>query len=491
MNKLVSYSVLFGTMLFPLLAKAQFSASNLMAVQRGNLIGEEPQNLMTLYDQLDMHYRYRAFRLSTRIDQFHSSAENPYEYIKLSQLSFSYRKKSLEIKAGNYYETLGRGLLLRGYEIKNSVFEDRIYRSQQGFYKDLLGAMGSYRYKFISAKALWGKSLNNQLPVGHPDRRIDIVGAGELNFQFKGQTLGAIYLHHQLNDQVNHFVSAHLGGSLFNFFDYYGELAKRISTANPILHFDNNDRYGAYFNLNYSRSNFGTSFELKTYHNFVIGSGIADPPTLVKEHSYRLLNRSTHVAEFFDESGYQIEMFYHMPDHTLITFNHSRGKNQFGSLQLTFYEYFLEANMSSEIWQMKFFGDYSKDDVVGESGRITTGANISRMINNRWSVHLDGEGQSIERYNDRFINAYLGLIVSNSTKFSAGILYELTTDPFLLTEQQQIISYPALNFSYEINTKNNIQLFAGQRRGGPACTSGVCYEVLDFKGFEIRYNLKL
>ena len=41
------------------------------------------------------------------------------------------------------------------------------------------------------------------------------------------------------------------------------------------------------------------------------------------------------------------------------------------------------------------------------------------------------------------------------------------------------------------NRKNTIQLFAGKRRGGPACTSGICYEVLDFKGAEIKWLIRI
>ncbi|MCT4646781.1 MAG: hypothetical protein N4A74_17455, partial [Carboxylicivirga sp.] len=40
---------------------------------------------------------------------------------------------------------------------------------------------------------------------------------------------------------------------------------------------------------------------------------------------------------------------------------------------------------------------------------------------------------------------------------------------------------------YKVNTKHTLQLFAGERRGGPACSAGVCYEVLDFKGVELRW----
>ena len=35
---------------------------------------------------------------------------------------------------------------------------------------------------------------------------------------------------------------------------------------------------------------FGFSAELKDYQNMLLGSGISDPPTLVKEHSSRLLH---------------------------------------------------------------------------------------------------------------------------------------------------------------------------------------------------------
>lgn len=489
MRHIVTYGliILLISISYPILA--QFSANNLMEFQRGNLIGNKQNDLLTFYDQLDLRYRYKGFRFNTRVDQFHSSEQNNYEYIQLSRLGVSYKKRGLEINAGNFYETLGRGLLLRGYEIKNSILEDRIYRSRQGFYKDLLGASGSYRYKFMQIKALWGKSLNNQLPAGHNERRIDKVGASEMNFQFKQQTIGVIYLNHQVYEQQSHFSSFHLGGNLFNVIDYYGEFAQAFMPNKYSISFNENDRYGAYFNLNYSSPKIGVSFELKDYHNFVIGSGIADAPTLVKEHSYRLLNRSTHVAEFFDESGYQLEVFYNTRSNAFLTFNHSKGINRFGDLEFTFYEFFIDANYNINQWQLKSFVDYSKDDVTAEKNRITTGIYASKALNNSWAIKLDWEGQSIQRNDQRFINSYWSLTFSKSSKLSASIQYELTSDPFLISENK-FRTYPALNIGYRINTQNNIQIFAGERRGGPACTSGICYEVLDFKGTELRYSYK-
>lgn len=470
---------------------SQFSGNNLMEIQIGNLPNSEPKDLITIYDQLDVKYRLKNFNFSTRLEQFHSSVNNSYEYIRINQFSASYRKRSLKIKAGNFYETLGKGLILRGYEIKNSVFEDRIYRSRQGFYKDILGFSGSYRYKFVNLKAVWGKTLNNQLPVGHPERRLDIVGGGEINFNIKNHTIGGIYLNHELNNVTNNLASVLFSGEILNSLSYYAEIAKGITDANSIASFSDDDRYGIYGSLNYFYSNIGISLEIKDYHNFFIGSGIADAPTLVKEQSYRLLNRSIHVAEFIDESGYQIEIFYNPGNDLFFTLNHSSAVNSFGTLKFNSYEYFIEANISKEKWQLKAFADFSRDDIKNEKNRITAGLYSSKYLRKNWSLNFEFEGQSIYRIDDNFYNFYFGLVSSKSTKFSAALLYELTTDPFLISDKSSIKTYPAINLTYQINTKHNLQLFAGERRGGPACTSGVCYEVLDFKGIELRYSLKL
>jgi len=44
------------------------------------------------------------------------------------------------------------------------------------------------------------------------------------------------------------------------------------------------------------------------------------------------------------------------------------------------------------------------------------------------------------------------------------------------------------NISYQYNQKHNIILFYGKRRGGSACTGGVCFEVPPFEGLEIKIN---
>ncbi len=475
-------------------AKAQLSGNNLMETQWGNIPDQEPKDLKTIYDQFNLQYQWKGVRAFTRLEQFYSTLPGGDDYTKFSQYSLNYNHHGLEAKLGNFYETLGRGLLLRGYEIKGSVFEDRIYRVRQGFYKDVRGAFLRYGNSWFEAKALRGKSLAGQLPPDHPDNRQDLVTAGELVFSVKTQRLGGIYLDNENPGSHSKYLDFHLGGNLSDRLDYYGELAHQINDQFRYLSFDDATSYGAYCSFNYSAAKLGISLELKDYHNFLIGSGLSDPPSLVKEHSYKLLNRSTHIGELLDERGIQLEAFYRLNETSHLTLNISRGENDF--LQVyRFQEYFGEWYSDFTSWQMKTFFDYSFDEFKQEDKRIAGGLYLTKPLPKRWAVKLETEGQQINRaygISRTFRNYYSGLIVSKSSKFSTALVWEFTNDVLAadLASTEQVESkrnYLSMNFSYKPNSKNSIQFFAGQRRGGPACTSGVCYEVLDFTGLELRW----
>ena len=473
---------------------AQFSGNNLMETQLGNIPEQEPDDLKTFYDQINLQYNWKGFRAFTRLEQFYSSMPDGNNYTTFSQYSLNYERRGLEAKLGNFYETLGRGLLFRGYEIKGSVFEDRIYRARQGFYKDVRGAYLRYGNSWFEVKALRGKNLAGQLPPDHPDNRPDLVTAGELVFFVKNQQLGAIYLDNENTGGHSRYLDFHIGGTVSEKFDYYGELAHRLNDQIGFLKFDEESSYGAYISLNYSERNLGISLEMKDYHNFLIGSGLADPPTLVKEQSYKLLNRSTHVGELLDERGIQLEVFYQLSDDSRLTLNHSRIENDFFKVY-HFQEYFGEWYTDLKSVQIKTFLDYSFDEFKQEDKRFTGGVYLTRPLPKSWALRLETEAQQIRRtYGDSptFQNYYLGVIGSKSSRYSAALVWEFTNDEYLADRSstsriEKSRQYWSVNFSYKPNSRNTIQFFAGTRRGGPACTSGVCYEVLDFKGLELRW----
>lgn len=478
-----------------LTSQAQLTGYNLLETQLGEIPGQEPDNLRTFYDQFNIQYKTKGVKAFVRLEQFYSNRPDGDEYTKLTQYSLNYRTKGFEAKLGNFYETLGRGLLLRGYEIKNSVFEDRIYRVRQGFYKDIQGAFIRYSNNWFELKALKGKNLFPQLPPDHPDNREDLVTAGELTVYLFDQNIGAVYVDNDNPSDHSKYLSFHLSGPITEDLDYFGELAHRSNGESSYLSFDDQASYGAYFNLNYSTNNFGASLEWKDYHNFTIGSGLSDPPTLIKEHSYRTLNRSTHVSELLDERGIQLELFYTIDENNRLTLNHSRGENKFVN-SFKFEEYFMEWYADLNSMQLKTFVDYASDEFKLEDSRFSAGIYLTKPLENRWVVSLETEAQQIKRSfgeDSKVENIYAGLIFSKSSKFSAALVWEFTNDEVVAdlastTEIEKKQHYLSTNLSYKPNYKNTIQLFAGQRRGGPACTSGICYEVLDFKGIEIRWT---
>ena len=476
----------------------QFSGFNLGEYQLGNIPGAEPQYVNSFYDQLNLGYRLKGFKAFARLENYYSTDTLRTHYTELTQYSLSYRKKGLQLKAGNFYETLGKGLLFRGYEIKNSIYEDQIYRVKQGFYRDARGFAGSYSNHYFQVKALRGRSLINQLPPVNSDNREDLVTAGELDVHFFNQTIGGIFLQNENNQQKSQYLSTLIGGNIIRNLDYYLEVAHRVNDGQKFLRFSEDDSYGAYLNLNYSTIGFGITFELKDYQNLFIGSGISDPPTLVKEHIYKMLNRSIHVPYYFDESGMQIEIFVVPAENHLITINHSRSRND---LRQNFdsQEYFADWQFTTQKQdQVKFYLDYSFDELLFENNRYATGFYFTRPLPDSWSVSLETEFQQIDRTfseTSSYQNLYAGLIFNRSTKFSAALIWEFTNDmkfaDIASTEEiERTQYYPGINILYRPNRKNTIQLFAGKRRGGPACTSGICYEVLDLKGLEIRWSTK-
>ncbi len=480
-------------------ANAQFSGNSLVEYQLGNIPETDPKDASTIYGQFNLNYRWKSLKASTRIENFYSTVPERSQYTQFTQYSLNFTKKGFKVKAGNFYETLGKGLLYRGFEIKNSILEDQVYRVRRSFFRDTRGIFGGYSNKDISIKILHGNSLSTELPPTFDDNRVDQATASEIKVRIKNQRVGAIYLYNDSPAEKAQYMSFSLEGDITQNLGYYGEYAHRVDGQKFFGH-EKEDGYGGYFNLNYATSGFGASVEIKDYHNLFIGSGISDPPTLVKEHYYRLLNRSTHVTNLVDERGFQVEAFFVPRENQLLTFNTSKAINQFGDTKFVFNEYFLEWSIElKDERQLKVFGDYSSDNLLLEKNRYATGIYYTQGMAKNWSFSIESEAQQIEREfseKENLYNVYMGFIVNKTTKFSGAFIWEFTTDPVVADLQQtekieESRHYLSVAFTYKPNRKNTFSLFAGNRRGGPACTSGICYEVLDFKGVELHWAMKL
>ena len=471
-------------------ARAQFSGQNLAEAQYGKLPSDEGDYFFTMYNRGVFNYTTEKFRASTTLELF-QSPHRVRNYVNLTQASLNYRNKGFEFTAGNFYETIGHGTLLRSFQIPGAILEDISYRSRHFFHRDMLGLNGKYSYNNLTVKMLYGQMLSNSYPPTEDRkvRREDEVELAYIDYKIKKQTIGISGMRlHQREGEALYYGMGNLSGKLFPSLSYYAEVAKKLSNS-TLGDFTEDASYAIYLNLNYYFERGGVSLEYKNYNQFLLGAGINEPPALVKEHTYRQLNRSTHVLQPLNEQGYQVEAFLSLNNGNMLTLNNTMAINNFGK-KYVFWESFAEyAGTIKETFDYKLFIDHAQDPFKLEQNRLSTGLYTEWNVGAKHIVDINYEYQHFERSSGSIYNHFLLLGYDYSSKFGISIIGELSNDPFLTTASSK--TWLGTNIKYQINPKHKLQLFVGQRRGGPACSAGVCYEVPDFNGIELRLSSRL
>lgn len=469
---------------------AQFSALSRTEVQSGNTPFTEPGSLTTLFEQLNLRFDAGSVRVSGRLESFLTHREER-RYTRLAQARVTARLGGFDATVGHFYDILGRGLLLRGFEIPGATYEDAAFRVRQSFQRDIEGATIAYRNGPIALRVLRGKPLLAVLPPTRPreERRPDLVTAGSGSVRFGPLEVGGNLLRNEaaIGQQDFGSVSGRLrAGGASGYVEYATQ--RGGETLSP-------DKARAlYAALTYGRAGGGGSLEYKDYQNFFLGSGFNDPPSLVREHSWVVLNRSTHVLNAVNETGFQVELYTVLPKGTL-TLNTTRAVNEFGE-SLVYKEYYAEfASVPLGEWSGRAFVDAAEDPLKGESARRAAGFYLDRKLAGPWSVSTTLEGQRFTRdflEDGDATNFVVGVTASRSTRYSAGLVWERSTDAFLTDDprtaeiETSARQWLGVNLGWRPNRQHTLGLFVGTRRGGPACTSGICYEVLDFEGAELR-----
>jgi hypothetical protein len=475
-------------------ARAQLSAANIAEFQAGNLPYTAPADLATLYDQLNLSYQFRVLRAAARFEFFQRSGTDS-DYSEITQRALRFGKDRLSFTAGNFYEIFGRGLLLRTYEIPGTILEDLGLRTRYGFYRDVDGFLLKYQTPLIEVKALRGRPLFNMLPptFSYSDRHPNLLQGMETNIRFlQGWSAGGSYLRNSRDDQVSRYSTVFVSGNVSSAIQFYSEFAQQLGGGYELFDFSDRSAHAFYAGANYASGPFGLSLEGKDYNDFTLFFN--DPPPLVREHSYIVLNRSTHILQPRNETGWQAEAFLRAgPGHTL-TANATRAENNFGS-KTVFQEYFAEFEyLLDDQMSIKAFADRSEDPFNLEENRNAAGLYVQKEWQNNWGTILDVDSQEFERSLSpvqQVRNCYAAFTLARAPKFSAAVIWENTTDPLLTddprteTVETGARHWLAGTFSYQ-SRRQLVSMFYGKRRGGPACTSGICYEVLDFEGFEMR-----
>jgi hypothetical protein len=470
-------------LILPVFGQIDFSAVS--SVQLGNLPNTTPKFEDSYYQNISLRMREDNLKFFLRVEGYFVDKNR--KYLHLPQGSLSYSFDNFKVTGGHFYEQLGQGLLLRAYELPGTIFESQVERVRYGFYKDILGATGTYQNEYLTIKGIYGKVLSNQLPPTFDSniRRVDEIMAGEFKVRLSASELGAAYMQHD-NFRQSNYLSLFTGVYEWDAFDLYGEYAYNTDRPNET---------GFYGSFNFYHDLFNVVTEYKKYQRFAIGSGVNDPPPLIRETTYALLARKVHPLLLNDEEGYAVQLETALSDMQQVSIAYTESietDNRQNKYQQLLLESFGDIN--ADISYTLFFAA-GKDGYRDEMDIYTVGILPGIIFSPDMELKLDFQYQQYDR---RIIDVLQvnNILASASgifwSELQGGITLELSNDPqYSSFRRQQTKRWLGIFIQYQPNYRHELRFFGGERRGGPACQAGVCYEVLDFNGFELNYKFQI
>ena len=486
--------------------QAELRLSTLTEAQVGNLPGAQPSDLRTIYHQFSLDYAVADLQFGVRGETFGASASSR-NYGELLQRSAVYRRSGFEATIGNFYTIVGSGLLLHAFELPGVITEERGRRRRYQIVRDLDGVQVRYRAKRAEVLLLRGAPINSALPPGLEgiDRRPDALHAGSLQLKphphFDVGVSAIRYPAGRRQETSAAFnarwrlapVLARLGLAGV-YADLQGEYAQRDVALDRFFSLDRSLGRALYLAATLASGPWGLSLEYKDYEDFAL-EHINNPPPLIREHSAYLLNRITHDVLADDEQGYQAELSYVLPSGQTLTANATRATRR-GDLGAAdddaLREFFVEVDSPlGQRADVQLFADFSHNQILLDDK--------SRLLGTRWAwspdefytFEFDAQFQDVDRrFGDLalpYTNHYYALAVHRAPSLSAAVQIQRTSDELETgADPSGITWWRGLNIGADIGEGHIINVFAGQRRSGLACTAGICYEVLGFKGVEVR-----
>lgn len=493
-------------------------AANLMEYQAGRDPTAEEEENTKLVDQFILDYTRGELRLGARFEFYRRAPDDdfaPVSYDEFTQKYVEWSRPDLTVRIGNSYAILGRGLLFRAFELPGVVRDAPFPRARYAESRDLDGVVVTGRRGPAEVTLLSGR------PVATPDfpySTLDFVQrrAGDLSAArvrvaaARGVRVGASYVRSDVFDfeeqggadlelQMDRLVPVLAGAGIG--LRAYAEYAGRqwLPLDDPFASTDGTP-HAIYSAWELSHGSWGASFETKRYHMFNLK--VNDPPSLVPEFGYRLLNRTTHVLEANDETGRQISVQGALPRSWVLQFENSHAVNRRDVLgrwtdPRRYDLWFLGLDTPvAGAWRASFFGAAGQDEVENITARWAVGTQVTRTLTGGFAVSGDLEYLAEERKtgdgSQEYATLWATLGVSRAGLGAASLQAEFSNDPlekddpFTPETETEPRAWWGGVVNLQIDANHEATLFVGERRGGTACTSGTCYEVPEFTGAELR-----
>lgn len=377
----------------------------------------------------------------------------------ISQRFLEYKRGGLTVTLGNFYSLFGKGLVLRS-------FENRMIRWDT----NIDGAKFEFHHPKLDMQLIGGR------PRDRSGRRHEALQGAELKLKpLDLLNFGGSYLVTRLKskgdvDWGSVFGELNVGpGSIY---------LERAFKQFPAIYPRGSAWYAA---GNLFVGSFTALLEYRDYDRFDLTEGLTynNPPTVVREHLYSLLNRHQHVQDANDEKGYQLEVTYNRDDWAVLTLNHSRVRNHRN--RELYREYYGQLELDpSDTWNLVGAAGEQKDL---EARYLNFVGTVKWDFGAYQGLKMIYEHQQVRvLLNDRqFYNQALAVSWEHAPRFTLSLLGEHSTDQ--LSDKKFW-----LGGQLDIHFLDNFDLsvFGGTRREGKICAGGVCIFRPAFQGIEFR-----
>ncbi len=503
----LAVSILCAMSLCPGSARAQLALSNFLEAR----VGRDPEDMLadpsrfSRFDQLNADYTRDALRLGFRFEGYIPSDRPDLDYARFVRRYAGWTTPHFGALVGNYEAIFGRGLVLRAFELPGIVREEQ-ETPQFGDSRDLDGVRLEVHGDRWNVLALQGAPRRADEDP-RVERRLGTVAGATAGFEVtQGVQAGANYLRKDdrsmepgsTQEVAGTFLQLALEPWLqrvgipklaLDTYVEYDRVTGLTGTRNPNAPVD--EGYGLYG----SQSLFldevvpglrcGLSWEYKDYQNFELG--VNEPPTLVREHGFALLNRSTHVLLPGQEEGYQFESRFDYRHRVELVTNVSRAEN---ARSRRFEERYAELSGHFPGATVTVFADEQEDRFESVGDRDTFGGSVAVSFRGVHSLGFQAETQETElvagalraHYGDRYWSVTYGW----AGRLSLGAVRQTTNDPDEVTDPNRRRAYDALTARLPLGMHHEVLATWGRRRGGLACVAGTCYKVRSFDGISAQ-----
>ena len=475
---------------------------------------------------IDIHAVKGDFSGSLRFEIADSSSHN--EAINdITKLAFNYSHDNINITAGDFYGSFGRGLVLGLKESRADFFDSKITGGKFEYCGDEFGfkAFGGKSYfKYINdyfPEAQTVEEMDNALlggelilPVSSYLKSENIIfNLGGSYLYIKGDEVpDSLFLYDEMFIKKSQISGLSLDLSGYDF-ELYNEYAIKTTERTP-----SQTGWANYTALNYAIEGFSIGLEFKDYYKY--GANPNDPasgftpyqnaPELTISHSSHLLNTHPHEVNPNDEIGYKLTAMYQLNENTgfnsaFTAASKHNGDNimpESDGNYLPFLDSWLGADYTADVFGITAgFGFMSDSPIAkGENQLIIPGddtgievytderttvmGEYNLKLNEEMRVALCGEFQKVNNdYLEEDYNDIYGSVEYGYSPYGYINVSMITTSQEVAEDSPD--SWLGIEAGINIRENHKLELFYGRERAGIKCSGGTCRQVPEFDGFRM------